>query len=54
MTDIVQYLLAPYESYTRTQIIIESLAAVFGVVSVLFVQRRTIWIFPTGLISTVL
>ena len=54
MTDIVQYLLAPYESYTRTQIIIESLAAVFGVVSVLFAQRRNIWIFPTGLISTVL
>ena len=54
MTDIVQYLLAPYESYTRTQIAIESVAAILGVVSVLFAQRRNIWIFPTGLISTVL
>ena len=54
MTDIVQYLLAHYESYTRAQIIVESLAAAFGVISVLLAQRRHIGVFPTGIVSTVL
>ena len=54
MNDIVQYLLAPYASYTQTQIAIESLAAVFGVISVLLAQRRHIGVFGTGIVSTVL
>ena len=54
MNDIVLFLLAPYASYTQTQIAIESLAAVFGVISVLLAQRRHIGVFGTGIVSTVL
>ena len=44
--------LKPYESYEIYQIILEIIAASFGVLSVLFSIKKNICVFPTGIIST--
>lgn len=54
MNDVVTFLLEPYQTYTTSQIAIESMAALTGVISVILAQRRHIGVYPVGLISTVL
>lgn len=46
--------LKPYESYETGQIVLEASAAFFGLLSVLFSVKKNIWVYPTGIISTVL
>lgn len=46
--------LAPYESYTTFQIILEMTATFFGIASVYFSIKKNIWVYPTGIISTAL
>ena len=46
--------LLPYESYEPYQIILEAVAAVFGLLSVYFSIKKHIWVYPTGIISTAL
>jgi len=52
MSDLFQFLLEPYQSYSSLHIILEFIAAFFGVISVYFAKRESIWVFPTGIIST--
>lgn len=54
MNNWLAYLLDPYQTYTLSQIMVESIAALFGIVSVFFSLKRNIWVFPTGIISTFL
>lgn len=44
--------IAPYESYSTLQIILEFTATFFGLLSVYFSIKKNIWVFPTGIIST--
>ncbi|GAA5090206.1 nicotinamide riboside transporter PnuC [Chryseobacterium ginsengisoli] len=44
----------PYESYTTLQIFLESFATVFGILSVYFSIKKNIWVYPTGIISTLI
>lgn len=46
--------LQPYESYDNFQIALEIIATVFGVLSVYFSIKKNIWVYPTGIISTIL
>jgi len=52
--EILDYLISPYREYTGLQIFIEAVAAFFGLLSVYFSMRKNIWVYPTGIISTVL
>ncbi|MDD4820528.1 MAG: nicotinamide riboside transporter PnuC [Flavobacteriales bacterium] len=53
MGDVLySWFLAPYQSYTLTSIVLEALAAVFGILSVWFAKKNNIWVYPTGIIST--
>ncbi|WP_379964819.1 nicotinamide riboside transporter PnuC [Epilithonimonas sp. UC225_85] len=52
--DFLQTLAAQYESYETYLIIFESVAVFFGLLSVYFSIRQNIWVYPTGIISTVL
>lgn len=52
MSDIIQFLLQPYQSASTLHIILELIAAIFGVISVYFAKKESIWVFPTGIIST--
>lgn len=44
----------PYESYTFLQILLEASGAVFGILSVYFSIKKNIWVYPTGIISTLI
>lgn len=52
--DIFDMLLAPYREYTPLQTGLELTGAVFGVASVVFSIRKNIWVYPTGIISTLI
>ncbi len=44
----------PYESYTSFQIFLELFASIFGILSVYFSIKKNIWVYPTGIISTLI
>lgn len=44
----------PYENYDTLQIILEASGAFFGILSVYFSIRKNIWVYPTGIISTLI
>ena len=52
--DFLQTLTAQYSSYETYLIYFEAIAVVFGLLSVYFSIRQNIWVYPTGIISTVL
>lgn len=52
--EFIQKLFAPYQNYTSFQIGLELLATITGVVSVIFAINKRIWVYPVGIISTVL
>lgn len=52
MSELIRFLLEPYETAGALNIILELLAAVLGVASVFFARRENILVFPTGIIST--
>lgn len=52
MQEILSFLFEPYQTYSPTQVILESIAAVLGVASVLFALYGHILVYPSGIIST--
>lgn len=44
----------PYETYSNLQIFLEAFATVFGILSVYFSIKKNIWVYPTGIISTLI
>lgn len=52
--DFLQTLTAQYSSYETYLIIFEVVAVFFGLLSVFFSIKQNIWVYPTGIISTVL
>ncbi len=49
-----QNLTAQYSSYDTYLIILEIIAVIFGTLSVYFSIKKNIWVYPTGIISTIL
>ena len=54
MHEIIDFFFQPYQTATIFNIILEFLAALFGVVSVYFARKENILVYPTGIVSTVL
>lgn len=52
MNEIIDFFVEPYKTETSLNIILEFIAATFGVVSVAFAKRENILVYPTGVIST--
>ena len=52
--NIIEFLVRPYLTYTPMQIGMECIAAIFGVGSVFFAIRKSICVYPIGIVSTVL
>lgn len=44
----------PYENYTVLQILLEATGTFFGILSVFFSIKKNIWVYPTGIISTLI
>jgi len=52
MNEIIDFFLEPYRTATTLDITLEVLAVIFGVASVWFAKKESIWVYPTGIIST--
>jgi nicotinamide mononucleotide transporter len=52
MNEVIHFFLEPYYSYTWLHIILEIIAAGFGIVSVFYAKKENILVFPTGIVST--
>ncbi|MEZ4793519.1 MAG: nicotinamide riboside transporter PnuC [Gelidibacter sp.] len=52
MNQITDFFLEPYRTASTVNIILEFVAAFFGVVSVWYAKRENILVYPTGIIST--
>ncbi|MEL6133611.1 MAG: nicotinamide riboside transporter PnuC [Bacteroidota bacterium] len=50
--NVTDFLFSAYYETATGDIVLEIIAVIFGIASVLFAQRENIWVYPTGLIST--
>lgn len=49
---LIEWLFGQYATYPTSAIILELIATVFGVASVLLARKTNIWVYPVGLVST--
>ena len=49
-----QLFIKPYEAYETYEVVLEAIATLFGLLSVYFSIKKNIWVYPTGIISTIL
>ena len=54
MSQLFDFFLEPYKDAIWLDIYLEIAAAVFGIASVWFAKKEKIWVFPTGIISTLI
>lgn len=51
---MIEFFLNAYKDASTTQIILEFIAFIFGILSVWFAKKENIWVYPTGLIATII
>jgi nicotinamide mononucleotide transporter len=51
---LLDFFIQQYKNVSTQQIALESTAFVFGILSVYFAKKENIWVYPTGLISTII
>jgi nicotinamide mononucleotide transporter len=51
---MIEFFLNAYENASTTQIVLEFIAFVFGILSVWFAKKENILVYPTGLIATII
>ena len=54
MSHVFEVLFKQYEGYETLDILLECIAILFGLASVIFSKRNSILVFPTGIISTLI
>ena len=54
MNHIFEFLFGQYADYNTLDIVLEIVAVIFGFLSVWFSKENKIWVFPTGMISTLI
>lgn len=54
MSQIFDFFFSQYSEYETLDIILEIIAVVFGFLSVWYSKQNKIWVFPTGMISTII
>jgi nicotinamide mononucleotide transporter len=52
MNSIIDFFVEPYKTATTLNIMLEIFAVVFGIASVWYAKKESIWVYPTGIIST--
>lgn len=52
MKELLDFFIDPYKSYSILQIVLESIAAILGILSVWYARKENILVYPTGIIST--
>ena len=51
---MLEFLLSQYKNASTHQVVLEAMAFVFGIISVFCAKKESIWVYPTGLIATVI
>lgn len=51
---MIEFFLNAYKNASTLQILLEFVAFVFGILSVWFAKKENIWVYPTGLIATII
>tara|TARA_B100000787_G_scaffold5337_1_gene4011 strand:+ start:145 stop:777 length:633 start_codon:yes stop_codon:yes gene_type:complete len=54
MITIFEFLFEQYKTYSTLDITLEIVAVIFGFLSVWYSKQNKIWVFPTGMISTLI
>lgn len=54
MNHIFDFFFSQYQDYETLDIVLEIVAVIFGFLSVWFSKQNKIWVFPTGMISTMI
>lgn len=54
MSQIFDFFLEPYYNRASHLIILEAIAFIFGIASVVFAKRENILVYPTGLVATII
>ena len=54
MKEFIDFFFQPYYASSALDVLIELIAASFGITSVIFAKNENILVFPTGIISTIL
>lgn len=49
-----EFLFSQYKNYPTYEIVLETTAIIFGLLSVWYAKKDNIWVFPTGIINTVI
>ena len=52
MSPIFEFLFGQYRGYASIDIILELIGILFGLLSVWYAKKNTVWVYPTGMIST--
>ena len=52
MSPVFDFLFGQYSAYTSIDIVLEITGVVFGLLSVRYAKKNSIWVYPTGMIST--
>ncbi|MDP3312673.1 nicotinamide riboside transporter PnuC [Lutibacter sp.] len=52
MNELIHFFTEPYQTASTLNILLELIAALFGVISVFYAKKENILVFPTGIIST--
>jgi len=54
MNQIFDFFLEPYREASTFNIVLEIIAVLSGIASVWFAKKESIWVYPTGIVSTVI
>jgi len=54
MSQVFEFLFSQYSGYSTLNIAIEVTAIIFSIFSVIYSLKNKVWVFPTGIISTLL
>ena len=54
MNEIIEFFLEAYQTASTFDILLEAIAFVFGIASVVYAKRENILVYPTGLVATII
>ena len=52
MSPVFEFLFGQYSGYATMDIVLEAIGVLFGLLSVWYAKKNTVWVYPTGMIST--
>ena len=54
MNHLIDFFIEAYYSTPVIYIVLEFIAFVFGIMSVIYAKRTHIWVYPSGLVATII